>query len=121
MQEELKQVREDIQELQNRLSILQKRKQSILDKIEVPTELIGKYIKNINDLWTTYIRIDKIVKEYNRFIIYGPKIIKETKLIRISYNLDSYSYFMFENSEEFEIITKEEYEKELENAIEKFK
>lgn len=43
MKEELIQVRKDIEDLQNRLSILQDREKAILDKIEVPTELIGKF------------------------------------------------------------------------------
>ena len=122
MKEELKLITKDIEELEERLRILRERENAIRSKIEIPTELIGKYVKETTYMYECYIRIDSIERTKNgTFLAKGPAIdiCRDSK--KTTYDTHS-NYMCFLNIDDhLTFVTKEEFESELENALKNFK
>lgn len=118
MNEELKQVRKDIADLQHRLSILYDREKRI--KYKTPPDLVGKYIYQEYSVFEMYMRVDSIEwsDALECYVAIGPAIDVTTRLIGIKYSLLSDNTFNL--SERYKIISKEEYDKTLSEALKSF-
>lgn len=115
MKEELKQVDNDIKDLEERLEILKRRKKAIESKINCP-DLEGKYIKIKEGYTLKYIKVGKINKLMDgRDVVSGFTISVTILAIKTIYKIESESLTYL--SSEYKIITEEEFNNELIDVI----
>ena len=111
MKEELKQVDNDIKDLEDRLKILKQRKKTIESKIDGP-DLKGKYIKFKDNVTTYYVKVDDVTRIHpGIFGVVGFVVQLTILAIKIKYKIDSDELIYLPS--EYEIITEEEFSNKL--------
>lgn len=117
--QELEIIENDIKDLKGRLDVLYSKKKSLLSKRSAPTYLVGKYIMYKDNVFTTYMRIDKVSDSnlLGEYKAYGASVTITCQLIGLNYTISSESSFHLHN--EYKEVTKEKFDEVFDNAIKK--